>query len=63
MTLIFFVPSKSRQTAKIQNMGHGTNDNIQIKIKMPNPNKEPQVFSKSIRKESLENGCLKDQLP
>merc|ERR1712081_25911 len=62
-TLIFFVPSKSRQRTKIRNMGHGTNDNIQIKIKMQNPNKEPEVFSKSVHKESLENGCLKDQLP
>ena len=36
-TWIFFAPSKSRQRAKVQNMGvANTSENIQIKIKMTN---------------------------
>ena len=39
---MFFAPSKSRWRATIQNMGVlKTSNNIQIKIKMPNPSQEP----------------------
>ena len=39
---------KIKMRAKIRNMGHGTNDIIQIKIKMPDPNQEPSTFSEAI---------------
>ena len=46
---MFFAPSKSRQRAKVQNMGVAkTNDQIQIKIKMPNPSQEPPASSKPL---------------
>ena len=43
---MFFTPSKSRQSAFIQNsVVPKTSDNIQIKIKMPNSSQEPPVSS------------------
>ena len=45
---MFFAPSKSRQRAKIQNMGISkTNDHIQIKIKIPNPSQKLPASSKA----------------
>ena len=45
---MFIVPSKSRQRAKIQNLGvPKTTDDSQIKIKMPNPSEELLASSKS----------------
>ena len=39
---MFFVPSKSRQTAKIWNIGVSkTSDHIQIIVEMMNPTQEP----------------------
>ena len=47
-TWIFFAPSKSRQNAEIQIVCLlKTIDNIQIKIKIPNPNQEPAAFSEA----------------
>ena len=44
--LMFFAPSKSKERARIWNMGEQkTSDNIQMKIKMPNPRQEPPVSS------------------
>ena len=45
---MFFVPYKSRYRAKIQIMGISkTSDNIQIKMKLPNPSQEPPASSES----------------
>ena len=45
---MFFAPSKSRQKAIIQIMGVSkTSDNIQIKMKIPNPSQEPAASSKA----------------
>ena len=45
---MFFATSKSKQRAKVQNMGVAkTSDHIQIKIKMPNPSQEPPASSKA----------------
>ena len=45
---MFFATSKSRERAKLQNMGVSkTKDHIQIKIKMPNPSQEPPTSSKT----------------
>ena len=44
---MFFAPSKSRERAKIQNIGVSkTSDPIQIKFKIPNPYQEPPASSK-----------------
>ena len=44
---MFFVPSKSRQRAKIRNICvPKTSDHVKIKIKMPNPSLKPPVSSK-----------------
>merc|ERR1712082_373843 len=48
MTRMFFAPSKSRESAKIRNMGvPKTSDHIQINIRMPNPSLEPPASSKA----------------
>ena len=45
---MFFATSKSREKSKIRYMGVlKTNDNIQIKIKIPNPSQEPPAPTKS----------------
>ena len=45
---MFFTPSKSREGAKICIIVVSkTSDNIQIKIKMPNPSQEPPVSFKA----------------
>ena len=45
---MFYALSKSRYRAKIPIIGVSKNsDNIQIKIKMPNPSQEPPVSSKA----------------
>ena len=45
---MFFAPSKSRLRAIIWNIGVSKNINhIQIKIKMPNPRKEPPASFKA----------------
>ena len=47
-TWMFFASSKSRDGAKIWNIGvPKTSDHIQIKIKMPNPSQEPPASSKA----------------
>merc|ERR1711954_96280 len=47
-TYMSFAPSKSRQRAKIRNIGVAkTSDHIQIKIKLPNPSQEPPASSKA----------------
>ena len=44
---MLFAPSKSRERAKIQTMiVSKTSDQIQIKIKMPNPSQDPPSSSK-----------------
>ena len=49
---MFFAPSKSMQTDKIQNLGLSKIcDHIQTKIKMPNLSQEPLVSSKAQNKE------------
>ena len=45
---MFFAPSKSRERAKIWNIGiPKTSDHILIKIKMPDPCQEPPASSKA----------------
>merc|ERR1712081_95935 len=45
---MFFAPSKSRQRAKIRNIGlPKTIDHIQINIRMPTPSQEPPASSKA----------------
>ena len=45
---MFFVPTKSTLSAKIQNMGvPKTSDHIKINIRMPNPSEEPTVSSQA----------------
>ena len=45
---MFFAPSKSRYRAKICIMGLSkTSDYIEVKIKMPNPSKEPPASAKA----------------
>ena len=45
---MFFVPSKSRRRAKVQNMSVAkTSEYIQINIRMQNPNQEPAASSKA----------------
>ena len=45
---MFFAPSKSRQRARIRNMGvPKTSDHIQITIRMPNPSQKPPASSKA----------------
>merc|ERR1712082_326007 len=45
---MFFVPSKSRERAKIQNtVVSRTRDHIQINIRMPNPGQKPPASSKA----------------
>ena len=52
---MFFAPSKLRETDQILNKGVlKTSDNIQIKIKIPNPIEEPPASSKT------QNQDLKD---
>ena len=49
---MFIAPSKSRERAKIRNLGISkTDDHIRIKIKMPNISQEPPVSSKSPKKD------------
>ena len=47
-TYMSFAPSKSRQRAKIRNIGVAkTSDHIKIKIKIPNPSQEPPAPTKA----------------
>ena len=45
---MFFAPTKSRQRAKIINVGVSkTTDHIQTKIKMPNPSQKPPASQRA----------------
>ena len=56
---MFFAPSKSEESTKIQNMGVlNTSDHIQIKIKMPNHIQEPLASSKAYYEDLKEMDVL-----
>ena len=67
-TWMFFAPSWSIETAKNSNMSvSATSDNIQIMIKIQNPNKDLKdmdvlhTFEIKIESQNLENWFIKDQ--